>query len=114
MENNVVSSPKDLRSSKPTGRPSNEERSTVTALKESIRRSCASVLFSIKKEDIQQMTITEKMNYLGKMLPFIIDDETQTAESVTMSMLVKKALQVNVQIKAANESARTTEEDSDE
>jgi hypothetical protein len=54
------------------------------------------------------------MNYLGKMLPFIIDDDTQTAESVTMSMLVKKAIMIDVQIKNANESARTIEEDNDE
>lgn len=114
MEKTEVAIPKDLRSSKPTGRPSNEERSTVTALKESIRKSCADVLFSIKKEDIKMMTITEKMNYLGKMLPFIIDDDTQTAESVTMGMLVKKALTVELQIKAANENARTTREDSED
>lgn len=109
-----VSTPIDLRSSKPTGRPSNEERSSVTALKETIRKSCADVLFSIKKEDIKLMTITEKMNYLGKMLPFIIDDDTQTAETVTMGMLIKKALTVEVQVKSANESARTTTEDSEE
>lgn len=86
----------------------------MTALKETIRKSCADVLFSIKKEDIKLMTITEKMNYLGKMLPFIIDDDTQTAETVTMGMLIKKALTVEVQVKSANESARTTTEDSEE
>lgn len=106
--------PIDLRSSKPTGRPSNEERSSITALKENIRKTCADVLFSIKKEDIKLMTVTEKMNYLGKMLPFIIDDDTQTAESVTMGMLVKKAISVEVQIKNANENAKTIREDIDE
>jgi hypothetical protein len=60
------------------------------------------------------MTVTEKMNYLGKMLPFIIDDDTQTAESGTMGMLVKKAIMIDIQIKNANESARTIEEDNDE
>ncbi len=106
--------PKDLRSSKSAGRPSNEDRSTITALKESIRKTCAEVLFSIKKEDIKTMTVTEKMNYLGKMLPFIIDDDTQTAENVTMAMLIKKAVMVDIQIKNANESAKAIEEDNDE
>lgn len=105
--------PRDLRGKKASGRPSNEERSTVTALKENIRMSCADVLFSIKKDDIKMMTITEKMNYLGKMLPFIIDDDTQNAESVTMSMLVEKAIKVEMQIKSANENARTKEKDSE-
>jgi hypothetical protein len=54
------------------------------------------------------------MNYLGKMLPFIIDDDTQTAESVTMGMLVKKAMMVDIQIKSANESAKAIEEDNGE
>lgn len=114
MERNDVNTPVDLRSSKSVGRPSNEERSSVTALKDTIRKTCADVLFSIKKEDIKMMTVTEKMNYLGKMLPLIIDDDTQTAESVTMGMLIKKAIMIDVQIKNANESARTTIEDSDE
>lgn len=114
METSKITTPKDLRSGKPTGRPSNEDRSTITALKDSIRKTCADVLFSIKKEDIKMMTVTEKMNYLGKMLPFIIDDDTQTAESVTMGMLVKKALLIDLQIKSANEKAKTIEEDNDE
>lgn len=114
MEKCNVTTPKDLRSGKPTGRPSNEDRSSITALKDSIRKTCADVLFSIKKEDIKMMTVTEKMNYLGKMLPFIIDDDTQTAESVTMGMLVKKALLIDLQVKSANERAKTIEEDNDE
>jgi hypothetical protein len=114
MEKTKVNTPVDLRSSKPIGRLSNEERSSITALKDSIRKTCADVLFSIKKEDIKMMTVTEKMNYLGKMLPFIIDDDTQTAESVTMGMLVKKAIMIDIQIKNANENARTIEEDNDE
>ena len=114
MEKCNVTTPKDLRSGKPTGRPSNEDRSSITALKDSIRKTCADVLFSIKKEDIKMMTVTEKMNYLGKMLPFIIDDDTQTAESVTMGMLVKKALLIDLQVKCANERAKTIEEDNDE
>ena len=114
MEKCNVTTPKDLRSGKPTGRPSNEDRSSITALKDSIRKTCADVLFSIKKEDIKMMTVTEKMNYLGKMLPFIIDDDTQTAESVTMGMLVKKAIMIDIQIKNANENAKTIEEDNDE
>jgi hypothetical protein len=114
MEKCNVTTPKDLRSGKPTGRPSNEDRSSITALKDSIRKTCADVLFSIKKEDIKMMTVTEKMNYLGKMLPFIIDDDTQTAESVTMGMLVKKAMMVDIQIKSANESAKAIEEDNGE
>lgn len=113
MDGNNVNAPRDLRRKKANGRPSNEERSTVTALKDSIRLTCADVLFSIKKDDIKMMTITEKMNYLGKMLPFIIDDDTQTAESVTMSMLVEKAIKVEMQIKSANENARRREADSE-
>jgi hypothetical protein len=114
MDTIKVTTPKDLRSGKPTGRPSNEDRSSITALKDSIRKTCADVLYSIKKEDIKMMTVTEKMNYLGKMLPFIIDDDTQTAESVTMGMLVKKAMMVDIQIKSANESAKAIEEDNGE
>jgi hypothetical protein len=114
MDTIKVTTPKDLRSGKPTGRPSNEDRSSITALKDSIRKTCADVLYSIKKEDVKMMTVTEKMNYLGKMLPFIIDDDTQTAESVTMGMLVKKAMMVDIQIKSANESAKAIEEDNGE
>lgn len=113
MEQTTMTTPRDLRHKKANGRPSNEERSSVTSLKESIRLTCADVLFSIKKDDIKMMTITEKMNYLGKMLPFIIDDETQNAESVTMSLLIEKAIKVDMQIKSANENARKREADSE-
>lgn len=110
----VSNIPADLRSYRKSGRPSNEERSTITSIKDTIRKTCADVLYSIKPQDIAMMTITEKLQYLGKMLPFVIDDDTQTAESTTMEMLIEKAIKVEMRIKCAAEIAETTEEDDDE
>ena len=100
----MVKIPKDLRGTKKVGRQSNDERSTVPALKEAIRKSCADILFSIRKEDIKTMSISEKTTYLARMLPFIMDDENQSVESITMGMLIKKAIAVDEQIQRANKA----------
>lgn len=100
----MVKIPKDLRGTKKVGRQSNDERSTVPALKEAIRKSCADILFSIRKEDIKTMSIGEKTTYLARMLPLVMDDENQSVESITMGMLIKKAIAVDEQIQRANKA----------
>ena len=104
MEQGTVNIPKDLRGTKKVGRQSNDQRSTVPAIKEASRKSCADILFSIRKEDIKTMSIGEKTTYLARMLPFIMDDDNQSVESVTIGMLIKKAISVDEQIQKANKT----------
>lgn len=103
MEQSTVKIPKDLRGTKKVGRLSNDERSTVPAIKEEIRKTCADILFSIRK-DVKKMSISEKTTYLARMLPLVMDDENQSVESITMGMLIKKAIAVDEQIQRANKA----------
>ena len=107
MEQSTVNIPKDLRGTKKVGRQSNEERATVPAIKEAIRKSCADILFSIRKEDIKNMSTNEKITYLARMLPFIMEDDNQSVESVTIGMLIKKAISVDEQIQKANSATKS-------
>lgn len=103
--------PKDLRHTKPHGRPSNADRTTTSAMKDAIRKTCADILSSFTKKDaIKGMATDEKILYLQKMLPFVINEDTQTEGSMTMELLCKKAMRVEMEISVANAEAQSEED----
>ena len=107
--------PKDLRHTKPSGRPSNADRTTTSAMKETIRKTCADILASFtKNKAIASMSTDEKISYLQKMLPFVINEDTQTEGSMTMDLLCKKAARVSIEIATANAEAQSEEDPDDE
>lgn len=107
--------PKDLRHTKPSGRPSNADRTTASAMKETIRKTCADILASFTKSNvIGSMSTDEKISYLKQMLPFVINEDTQTEGSMTMDLLCKKAMRVEMEISVANAEAQSEEDPDDE
>lgn len=105
--------PKDLRHTKKGGRPSNADRTTATAMKDTIRKTCADILASFNKKDsIEKMSTDDKITYLQKMLPYVINEDVEDEGSVTMDLLCKKAMKVEMEISLVNQES-LTEEDPD-
>ena len=61
----------------------------------------------IMKVDIQSLG-----TLVGKMLPIVVDENTETQSDVTMDLLIKKALKVKLRVKEANEEG-VKEEDTE-
>jgi len=89
---------KDLRSDKQVGRPSNTERSSGSAIKETIHLLTADLLKSLRKE-VNMMTPNEKSNLLGKLLQYVADDEQTTLEDASFNVLAEKYLKIECRIK---------------
>lgn len=97
-------------------RPKNSERYSPQAQREQLRAICGDALAIMKKQlqsakdrpDFQTLA-----NFVSKTLPIIIDDNTQTESDVTMDLLIKKAIKVNMRIREANEEG-LKEENSEE
>ena len=84
------------------GRRSKQERMTPTALKEMSLEIVADALYYTKRE-IKNMSNRERIDIIKTILPNVIMEDTQTTEDATMELLCKKALEVSIRVKKANE-----------
>ena len=108
-------------------RPSKEEKYGVQGQKQLLREICGDALYLIrenlketiaeqarrKKEKKEPMKIDYQAlgNFVGKMMPIIVDDNTENANDVTMDLLIKKAIKVNMRITEANEEGLKEDEE---
>lgn len=108
-------------------RPSKEEKYGVQGQKQLLREICGDALYLIRenlKETIAEQARRKKAkqepmkidyqalgNFVGKMMPIIVDDNTQTNKIVTMDMLLKKSVNVSMRIKEANEEGLKEEDE---
>lgn len=108
-------------------RPSKEEKYGVQGQKQLLREICGDALYLIRenlKETIAEQARRKKDkqepmkidyqalgNFVGKMMPIIVDDNTENANDVTMDLLIKKAIKVNMRITEANEEGLKEDEE---
>lgn len=66
-----------------------------------------------KKEKREPLKIDYQAlgNFVGKMLPIIVDENTDNTTDVTMDLLIKKAIKVNMRIQEANEEGLKEEDE---
>lgn len=93
-------------------RPKNSEKYSPQAQKQLVRELCGDALLEMKKMiKSGKADFTSLSTFVGKMLPIIVDDNTENVTDVTIDMLVKKAIKVNMRIQEANEEGLKEEED---
>lgn len=107
-------------------RPRNTERMSPQAQRQKAREVCSDALDELKKK-VRQAGVGELTAIVTKLLPLVMNEETQTQADATMELLAQKALRVKIRIREANEqnlkqeaieevdeTPDTTEEDDDE
>lgn len=93
-------------------RPKKSDRYSAQTMKITLRELCADALDQMRhqikggKVDYQSLS-----NFVMKALPIIIDDNTENANDVTMDMLIKKVIKVNMRIQEANEEGLKEDEE---
>ena len=94
-------------------RPTNREKYSVQAQKDKLRVICGEALAQLQRQ-IKKADVNTLANFIVKMIPIVLDDNTQTESDVTMDLLIKKAIKVNLRIKEANEEGIREEEPDEE
>lgn len=95
-------------------RPKNSEKYSPQAQREKLRELCGDAL-SLMKKKIQkgEVDFGSLSMFVSKTLPIILDENVQNESDVTMELLIKKAVKVNLRVKEANEEG-LKEEDAEE
>ncbi|MBO7234114.1 MAG: hypothetical protein J6V13_03900 [Paludibacteraceae bacterium] len=83
----------------PAGRPSNDSRLTSSEIERGVRKIVSDITRGLQK-DIAQMTIKEKTDLLGKLLPYVLKEDNNKGDEVTMEQIVNKY--VDKKLKSSN------------
>ena len=100
--------PKDLRSKRQSGRPSNEERTSNESLKTNMRLLAADLLSDMRK-NYKKFDEKNKISLLGMILKTLslADDAERDETEITFEILAKKYLELKT---TAAEAERATRE----
>lgn len=90
-------------------RPTNEERYSPQAQKDKLREIVGEALVQLKTR-IKKADVRTLSDFVMKMYPYIIDDDTQTSTDMTLELLAKRALKVQLRIQDATEAQLKPEE----
>lgn len=94
------------------GRPKKAEKYSPQAFietqKELVGMALEQMKKRIKKGDV---AFQDLAGYVVKTLPIIMNENTQSESDVTMELLCKKAVKVNLRIQEANEEGLKEEDD---
>ena len=90
-------------------RPSNEERSTPEYQKKLAREVCADALRELKLK-IKKANPGELTAIVTKLLPVVLNEDTQSQTDMTMELLAQKAIRVSMRVREANEQNLKEEE----
>ena len=108
------------------GRPKKAEKYSAQAQKDMLRELCGDAITLMqehlkalvkkqkemaKQNQVMNLDFQSLGNFVSKMLPIITDENTQSEDDVTMEILCKKAVKVNLRIQEANEEGLKEEED---
>ena len=95
-------------------RPKNSEKYSPQAQREKLRELCGDALSLMKKKIKKgKVDFGSLSMFVSKTLPIILDENVQNESDVTMELLIKKAVKVNLRVKEANEEG-LKEEDAEE
>ena len=94
------------------GRPKKAEKYSAQAFietqKELVGMALEQMKKRIKKGDV---AFQDLAGYVIKTLPLIMNENTQSEDDVTMEILCKRAVKVNLRIQEANEEGLKEEDD---
>lgn len=97
------------------GRPKKSEKYSIQAFTEKQKELVGMALEEMKKRIKKgDVSFQDLAGYVTKTIPLIKDDNTQSESDVTMELLCKKALRVNLRIQEANAEGVKEEEDDKE
>ena len=85
-------------------RPKNTDKYSAQKQKELLRELCGDALLMMKKQIKEgKVDFSSLSQFVSKSLPMVIDENTENANDVTMDLLIKKAVKVQLRIDEANE-----------
>ena len=94
------------------GRPKKAEKYSPQAFiekqKELVGMALEEMKKRIKKGDVSFQDLS---GYVTKTIPLVMNENTQSEDDVTMEILCKKAVKVNLRIQEANEEGLKEEDD---
>ena len=90
-------------------RPKNTEKSTPQAQRELARNICAESLSQLKKK-LKQASVGELTALVTKLLPIVLDEDTQSTSDITLELLTQKACKVQMRIENANKKNLQSEQ----
>lgn len=90
-------------------RPKNSDKTNPQAQREQLKLLVSDALSQLRKQ-IKKADVNTLANFVTKMMPLVLNDDTQTENDVTLEMLVQKAVRVSHRIQDANVQNLTSEE----
>lgn len=94
------------------GRPTKAEKYSIQTFTEKQKELVGMALDEMKKRIKKgDVSFQDLAGYVTKTIPLIRDENIQSESDVTMEILCKKALKVNMRIQEANEENLKEEED---
>ena len=98
--------PEDLRGKRAAGRPSNAERTSPKYIEEQLALFAADLLADLRKNH-KNIPIERKGDLLCKILPHLAkSDDEQDSKALSLELMGKKYLELEVKIHAAEEASR--------
>ena len=98
--------PEDLRGKRAAGRPSNAERTSSKYIEEQLALFAADLLADLRKNH-KSIPIERKGDLLCKILPHLAkSDDEQDSKALSLELMGKKYLELEVKIHAAEEASR--------
>ena len=93
-------------------RPKKSEKNTPQAFTELQKELVGMALDKMKKMIKEnKVSFQDLSGYVTKTIPLVMNENTQSEDDVTMEILCKKAVKVNLRIQEANEEGLKEEED---
>lgn len=97
------------------GHSSNAQKSSPATIRDNasvlLGEALAKLRKRIKKKDFADKCLVE---LVGKLIPIVIDTDTQSATDVTLDLLAEKAVKVNLRIMQANENQQSQQSDTED
>lgn len=90
-------------------RPTNSEKYSPQKQREQLQVLCGEAITQLRKQ-IKTADANTLARFVVQVLPLVLNEDTQTTSDVTMEILTKKALKVNLCIQETTEAQQVSEE----
>lgn len=90
-------------------RPSNSERYSTQNQKEQLKLLCGEAIIQLRKQ-LKSADANTLTRFIMQIMPMLLNEDTQTQSDLSLEVLAKKALKVNMRIKDATELQQVSEE----
>mgnify|MGYP006931932553 FL=1 len=90
-------------------RPTNPENYSPQKQREQLQVLCGEAIAQLRKQ-IKKADANTLARFVVQVLPLVLNEDTQTTSDVTMEILTKKALKVQLSVQKATEAQQASEE----